>query len=87
VRDRNVFQGNVKFPGALEELAADTVRDLFTLRDQLGGVELRDDGLEDFVSDRGKDTLIVVLAKILWWGGLAAGTVEWRGSGGGHGTW
>lgn len=40
--------------------------DLLTLGDELGGVELGDDGLEDFVSDGGEDTLIVVLTERLW---------------------
>jgi hypothetical protein len=35
------------------------------LGDELGGVELCDDGFEDFVSDGGEDALVVVLAKVL----------------------
>lgn len=38
---------------------------LFTLRDELGGVELGDDRLEDFVPDGGKNTLVVVETKRL----------------------
>ena len=35
------------------------------LLDQLGRVELGDDGLEDLVSDRREDSLVVVLAEVL----------------------
>lgn len=38
---------------------------LFTLRDELGGVELSDDRLEDLVPDGGEDTLIVIEAERL----------------------
>ena len=50
---------------ALEQLAADAVADGLALRDELGGVELRDDGLEDFVADRGEHALVVVGAEVL----------------------
>ena len=35
------------------------------LGDELGGVELGDDGFEDFVADGGEDALVVVLAEVL----------------------
>jgi len=35
------------------------------LGDELGGVELGDDGFEDFVTDGGEDALIVVRAEVL----------------------
>ena len=60
MRDGDVFQGDVEFGGALEEIGAYAGRDGFSLRDQLGGVELGDDGFEDFVADGGEDALIVV---------------------------
>lgn len=63
--DRDVLQCNVEFLGALEEFAADAVRYLLTLCDQLGRVELRDDRLENFIADGGEDTLVVVLAEVL----------------------
>jgi len=66
VRDGDVFEGDVKFLGALQELGADAVGDGFALGDELGGVELGDDGLEDFVSDGWEDTLIVVETKVLY---------------------
>jgi len=44
VRDRHVFELDVEFLGALEEIGADAVRDGFTLGDEFGGVELGDDG-------------------------------------------
>ena len=63
VGDADVFQGDVEVGGAFEQVGADLVRDGFTLRDQFGGVELGDDGFEDFVADGGEDTLVVVLAE------------------------
>jgi hypothetical protein len=33
VRDGNVFEGDIEFAGALEEIGADAVRDGFTLGD------------------------------------------------------
>jgi len=50
---------------ALEQIGADAVGDGFSLCDELGGIELSDDGFEDFVADGGKDTLIVVGTEIL----------------------
>lgn len=51
--DGDVLEGDVELLGALEQVAADAVGDGFTLGDELGGVELGDDGFEDFVSDGG----------------------------------
>ena len=63
--DGDILEGDVELLGALEEVVADAVGDGLTLGDELGGVELGDDGLEDFVTDGWEDTLIVVLAKVL----------------------
>ena len=41
-------------------MIADESRNVLSLGDQLGGVELGDDTLEDLVDDTGKDALIVV---------------------------
>jgi hypothetical protein len=60
VGDGNVFQSDVELRRTLHEVGADAVGDGFTLRDELGGVELRDDGFEDFISDGGEDTFVVV---------------------------
>ena len=49
--DGDVFEGDVEFLCALEEVGPYSVRDGFSLCDEFGGVELRDDGLEDFVAD------------------------------------
>jgi hypothetical protein len=65
VCDGDVFEGDVELVGALEEIGADTVRDSLTLGNELGGVELRDDGFEDFVTDGGEDSLIIVEAEVL----------------------
>lgn len=65
--DAHIFECDVELSGALEELGSDTVADCLTLGDELGGIELGDDGFKNFVSDRWEDTLIVVLAEILNW--------------------
>jgi hypothetical protein len=65
VCDGDVFEGDVEFVGALEEVGADAVGHGFTLGDELGGVELRDNGFEDFVADGGEDALVVVEAEVL----------------------
>ena len=65
MRDADVFEGDVEFVCAFEEVGADAVRDGFALGDEFGGVELGYDGFEDFVADRGEDALVVVLAQIL----------------------
>ena len=60
MRDGDVFEGDIELRGALEQVGAYAGGDGFSLRDQFGGVELGDDGLEDFVADGGEDALIVV---------------------------
>jgi hypothetical protein len=65
VGDGNVLKSNVELLGTLEEVAADAVGDGLTLGDELCGVELGDDGFEDFVSDGWEDTLIVILSEVL----------------------
>ena len=64
--DGDILEGDVELLGALEELGADAVGDLLTLGDELGSVELGNDSLEDFVSDGGEDTLIVILSEGLF---------------------
>lgn len=51
--DGDIFESDIKFLGSLEEIGADSVGDGFTLGDELGGVELGNDGFKDFVSDGG----------------------------------
>lgn len=58
--DGNVLQGDVELGGTLEKVCTDAVGDGFTLGDELCGVELGNDGLQDFVSDGGEDTLVVI---------------------------
>ena len=65
VCDGNILEGDVEFVGALEQVGADLVRHGFTLRDEFGGVKLRDDGFKDFVSDGGEDTLVIVETEVL----------------------
>ena len=64
--DGDVLKSDVELLSTLEEVGADAVGDGLTLGDELGGVELGDNGLQDFVSDRWEDTLIVILAKVLF---------------------
>ena len=66
VGDGHVLERDVELGRALGQVRADALRDGLALRDELGGVELRDDGLEDLVADRGEDALVVVLAEVLW---------------------
>lgn len=56
----DVLEGDVELSSTLHQVSAYTVGNSFTLCDQLGGVELGHDGLEDFVSDGREDTLIVI---------------------------
>jgi len=65
VCDADVFEGDVEFVGALEQVGADAVGNGFTLGDEFCGVKLRDNGFEDFVADGGEDTLVVVEAEVL----------------------
>jgi hypothetical protein len=65
VGNGNILQGNVELGCTAKEVGTDTVGDGFTLGNEFGSIELGDDGLEDFVSDRGKDTLIVILTEVL----------------------
>jgi hypothetical protein len=65
VCDGHVFERDVKLLGTFQEVGADSVADGFTLRDEFCGVKLRDYGLEDLVSNRRKNTLIVILAEVL----------------------
>ena len=64
--DGDVFEGDVEFGCSAEEIPAYALRYGFSLRDQLCGVELGDDGFENFVADGGEDSLVVILAKILY---------------------
>jgi hypothetical protein len=65
VCDGHVLEVDVELLGAAEEVAADAVADCFTLGDEFCGVELGDDGFEDFVADGGEDTLVVILSEVL----------------------
>lgn len=63
--DGHVLEGNVELGGAAGEVVADALGDGLSLGDELGGVELGDDGLEDLVADGGEDALVVVGAEVL----------------------
>lgn len=66
MRDGHVLEGDVELRGALRQVRLDALRDGLSLGDELGGVELCDDRLQDFVADGGEDTLVVVGAEVLW---------------------
>lgn len=63
--DGDIFESDVELLGTLEEIGPDAVADSFTLSDELGGIELGNDGLKYFVTDGWKDALIVVLSEAL----------------------
>ena len=63
MRDRDVLERDVEFGRAFEQVGPDAGRDGFALRDEFCGVELGDDGFEDFVADGGEDALVVVEAE------------------------
>ena len=65
VGDGDVLKSDVELLSTLEKVGADAVAYSLTLRDKLGGIELGDDGFEDFVSNRWKNTLVVILSEIL----------------------
>lgn len=60
--DGDVLKGDVELRRTAHQVGADAVRDGLSLCDKLRGVELGDDGLEDFISDGGEDTLVIVCA-------------------------
>jgi hypothetical protein len=68
VGDRDIFKSDVELLGPLEEVGPDSVADGLTLGDELSGVELGYNSFEDFVSNRGKNTFIVVLSEALCMG-------------------
>lgn len=60
VGDGDVVEGQVEVRPALDQLGLDARRDLGALAQELLGVVLRDDGLENLVADRGEDALVEV---------------------------
>ena len=65
MRDRDVLERDVELGGAADEVGADAGGDGLALCDELGGIELGDDGFEDFVPDGGEDALVVVETEAL----------------------
>mmetsp|Transcript_118982 Transcript_118982/g.370618 ORF Transcript_118982/g.370618 Transcript_118982/m.370618 type:complete len:250 (-) Transcript_118982:13-762(-) len=64
VRDGDIFKHNIEIARTLNELRTDQPRDTFALSDQLRRIELRNNGLENFIDNRRKNSLIVVNAEI-----------------------
>jgi hypothetical protein len=63
VGDGDVFERDVEFSGSAHQIGADALGDGFSLGDEFCGVELGDDGFEDFVADGGEDSFIVILTQ------------------------
>ena len=76
MRDGDVFEGDVEFGSAFEQVGAYAGGDCFSLRDQFGGVELGNDGFEDFIANGGEDALVVVKTEGLGNGDVLA-LVRW----------
>lgn len=60
VRDGNVIQDQVELSRSFHQVVPDQSRDHLSLGDQLAGVELRGDGFQDLVDDRGEYSLVIV---------------------------
>lgn len=65
VCDRDILKRDIELGGAAKKVGPNAVGNSLSLSDKLCCIELCDDGLEDFVADGWKDTLVVVLAEIL----------------------
>ena len=61
--DGYVIQEDVEPCSTLDEVFPDHPTDILTLCDQLAGVELGDDTLEDFVDNGWQYTLVVICAQ------------------------
>lgn len=60
MRQRDVVEHDVEPGSSSREIISDQSCDIFSLRNQLTGVELGDNTFEDFVDDRGQDSLVVI---------------------------
>ena len=65
MRDGDVFEGDVELLSTLEEVSPDAIGHSLSLSNQLGGVELCYDRLENFVADRGEDSFVIIWSQIL----------------------
>jgi hypothetical protein len=65
VGNGNILQGDVELGGTEGEVVADAIRDSLSLGNELCSVKLSDNGLEDFVTNGGEDSLIVVGTEVL----------------------
>jgi hypothetical protein len=63
--DGNILEGDVELLGTLEKIGSYSVADCFSLGDEFCGIELGDDRFQDFVSNGGENTLIVILTEVL----------------------
>ena len=63
--DGDVFKSDIELACPSHEVCPDPLRYGFSLSDEFGGIELGDDGFEDFVSDGGEDSFVVVKTEVL----------------------
>ena len=63
--DGDVLEGDVELASSLQQVGSDAIGNIFTLGDEFGSIELRDNGFEDFVSDGWEDSLVVVETEVL----------------------
>lgn len=61
----DILQQNVELLCPLHQICPDPRTDYFSLRNKLGGIELRNSGFEHFVSDTGQHSFIVIQSQVL----------------------
>lgn len=64
--DGDILEGDVELGGTAGEVVADALGDSLSLGDKLGSIKLGDNGLQDFVTNGGEDSLIVVGTEVLY---------------------
>jgi hypothetical protein len=65
VGDGNILKSDVELGSTKSKVVSNSLRDSLSLGDELCGIELGDDSLQDFVSNRGEDSLIVIGTEVL----------------------
>jgi hypothetical protein len=65
VGDGNILKSDVELGSTESKVVSDSFRDSLSLSDELCSIELGDDGLQDFVTNGGEDSLIVIGTEVL----------------------
>lgn len=65
VCDGDIVKDDIEFESAFAKDFSDLLGDFLSLRDKLLSVVLGDDRFEDFVTDGGQNTLVVVRADVV----------------------